>query len=195
MRDALGDVEAKIAALVAERQGIHKQMAPLCARLSALAEELCPLREERGRLKYGGALDWREVVRALASDDAASAFLSRRVEQELDRFDMLPDGYWADTCEASLQLSVRRTSESEAKCSAGVRFFGPLLTPHADGLVWFGLLEHTCSRHGSYTLKVKPDMREVRLCVVEWGHERLIKSFQSPEKAVKYIRKHHWYGD
>jgi hypothetical protein len=192
MGSELDQILARQAALEEERATIHRTIAPMQQRLVEIASALRPLHERRDKLRLAaGPLDWRVALKDLASNDRNSQTLLRHVERELaERFDMWHSGYWGDTAEADIELKVTRTDESEQKNLAGLRFFAPLLTSHANGRVWFGVFEHSLSAGGSFRLEVTPDLRELVLFLGRWERAR----FTTAEEAVRYIRAHHWYA-
>lgn len=193
----LDEMKARLAVIDAERTALFEQKAPIDAKLVALYKERDKLKEEHDKLAFAsGEIDWKQAVGDVAHDGRSSLVLLDLVHKKLsDTWDMYHSGYWNDTMEGNFQVKVERTDESERKSIAGVRFFAPVLKPHEDGYVWFGVFEHSLSRYETLCLKVKPDLSDIRLEALRSTHQALKATFKTVEEAIKYIREHHWYGD
>lgn len=196
--DELNEVQVKIAVLEEERAGIHEKIAPMYARLMEIHDAFRPLCEERDRLRVSGMAepDWKALVKDLATDGRSSQTLLRYFDQQIrDRFGMWHSGYWGDTNEVNVKVKVERVGDSEKKNVEGVKHFVKFLTPHKDGLVWFGIFEHTLSAGGVFRLKVRPDLKEAVVDRTVYGREQVGEMFDTVEDAVGYIARKHWYGE
>jgi hypothetical protein len=194
----LEKVEAEIKALETERAKLFAKIHPLQNRVVNLHDLIEPLKEQRAKLVLASMKtpDWKRIVKDLASDVTGSRELLHYAEKHLrEQFGMYHSGLWSDTHEASIHLMVARNDESEKKNLKGLQYFATILSPHMDGFVWLRLFEHTLSEHGSYCLKVAPDLTELKLVCTVYGSEREIKTFSTAKEAVRYIRTRHWYGD
>jgi hypothetical protein len=193
--ELLIDAETRIAALEAERQILWDRIVPLQQQVTAISNEVSVLAEKRDTLivkaqKQQSEPDWKMLV-SRGHTNRSTRALDRYFEGLLaDRFDMRSDGYWSDTQEAALRLKVECTDESEAKNLAGVKLFASICTP-VDGYVRFGIFENSLSVNGGYTLYVRPDLSELKI-------ERRFREpvvFDSPEKALAYVRANLYYGE
>jgi hypothetical protein len=194
----LEKIEAEIKALESERTALFNKIRPLQDRVGELHDLIEPLQEERAKLVLASMKtpDWKRIVKDLASDVTGSRELLHYAEKHLrEQFGMYHSGLWSDTSEANIHLMVARNDESEKKNLKGLQYFATILTPHKDGMVWFGLFEHTLSEHGSYCLKARPNLKNLSLVCTVYGRDREIKTFFTAKEAVRYIRDHHWYGD
>lgn len=186
------ELQIQISILENEREGIHRTRAPLDERLLAIHEELGRLRIEEMK----DDPDWKSIVQDLAGNGKGSMALLRFAEQKLlEDFDMYHSGYYTETLEICIKLKVERNPTSKAKNAAGLKYFAPLLRPHNDGQVKFGIFETGVGARGIYELLVKPDLSQLVLTVTVYGQARVLEKFTSPESAVAYLAEHHWYGE
>jgi hypothetical protein len=186
-------------ALEAERAQIQKALSPMRERLSAIHDELRLVQERLVQKRIedmGDSPDWKTIIKDLASDDRSSSALTRYAKKHLSKnFDMYYSGYSLETKEANIKLKVERTAESKAKNLAGLKFFASLLTPRKyERRVQFRLFEHTLSAGGIFALLATPDLSQLELICTTRGRDRSLKIFHSPEEAVEYIAKHHYFG-
>jgi hypothetical protein len=188
------EIQAEIDAINAERQDLFAQKAPIDARLVQLYGIASALADKRDKMVIESATepDWASLIRKCGGDQTGSIELLRYFDKNLrDRFDMWHSGYWVKTGDPNINVKVNKDdSESYNKNLAGVKFFLPLLRPHEDGYVHFGIFEHTLSAGGSFYLKVKSDGS---WCIV--GGRYHTYEFCSIEAALSFIQKNHWYGD
>lgn len=194
-------IKIRLAALATEQKHLNDQIQPLRDRLKANYEEAQALREQRNAERLAaGEIDWPAAIRRHATGDDTSA-MSRAIGLELGkRFSMNAEGYWGDTRDAAFQVKVLEGDPDSARMNVeGIVFLTPMLKPHADGFVWFGIFEYTLSEHGIYRLKVSPDLSDAMIIRATGSYEREVARFtcSSPGsavvQAVEYIAQHHSY--
>lgn len=195
------ELVAKIAALNLERGKIHETIAPLNARLLAIYEEIKPFEEARDALKIAALdpknPDWGWMARSMGSYHPSSVVLHRFFDKLLlDTFHMYHSGMWTDTDEAICKVMVGPHNDDETERNIlGVRTLLPILTPHENGRVWFGIFDHTLGMSGSFVLEALPDGTSFHVTNQRGYSTQLLAEFETAHEAVWYIRKHHWYGD
>jgi len=208
--DDIQEILAKVYSLRNERAEIHKVIGPMQARLMALYEEERPLKELVGqaqvaKMKAGGPIDWKWLLRTMASDAENTQALLRYFDGLVsERFSMHHSGYYPETMEAALSVMVERNDESERKAVEGVKFFASIVEPFTPERslkedepkrVYFGVFENSLSEHGVYRLNLLPDLQDITLCITVYSRESEVAKFKSVENAIRYIREHHWYGN
>jgi hypothetical protein len=208
--DDTQEILAKLHSLRNERAEIYKVYGPMQERLMAIYKEEQPLKELLGkaqvaRMRAGDPIDWKHLLKTMASDaDNTQALLRYFGELLRERFSMYHSGYYPDTMEGVVKVTVERTAESERKNVEGVKFFAALMTPHEpqpplpkDGpkRILFGVFENSCSEHGVYQLSMLPDLRDITLTITRYHRTSDVAKFKTVEEAIHYIREHHWYGD
>jgi hypothetical protein len=182
LKSELSILETQRLALFKEREPIDKKIKRNYDAIKAVKAKLAKAQIE----KIGDKIDWKLL---LASENLENSVLYKLRHQEAYKLALWAGEYWMDTRQPCLKVMMTYGDPTNlAKILAAVKMLTPFYTPHEDGFVWFGVFEHTLSEHGSYQLKVKPD-----LSAAEVHRGRYRESFGTLTEILMYIQKRHWY--
>jgi len=172
------------------RKQLFEQMAPIQRSLEHNHKKISSLDEQIGRLMVAEATtpDWPQLVKETGEGGMA---MHNYMTEQFRTIGLWPEGYWMDTNDRCLRIMMTRDDpESFKKTKAAVELTAPLLTPHADGLVWYGIFEHNLSAHGIWMLKVTPDLREAKVSRDRWDDN---KASGTLDVVLSYIQDQLYY--
>lgn len=186
-------LELEIKEIENKQEQIHKQIKPLNEQLVLLCKERATLQDKLETSRLAEGMSWEEIIDTYTQNPNGIGMpLHKHMhERALSEFDMWASGYNSETQNPCFMIKISKNNlESRSKNLAGLRFLSRLLKPGADGMIRFDIFERTLSAYGSYSLLVKPDLKELTLEHMYHNDE----TFSSPEEAIIYISVHHWYG-
>ena len=193
IRTDLDEVDQEVRKLRRRMDLMQKQMDRLLHRRKALVDEEAALitadliasARERG-------IDWAALLSPDAPDGKA---LTRLREQALSGLGIQGSGIWADNNQPALKISLIRDSKTCLdRTENAIRILSPALLPHADGMIWWGVLEQTLSSSGVHLLKTSPDLSRAVLSIRTYGRVRN-QELGNLRAALEHIQKHHWYQE
>lgn len=196
LRSAMGGDPAALESRIA---ALREEMAPIYARMAADQEALRRLIEKRSAAtdvlaeariaEAGERPDWAWLLDASNDGMVAHRAWTKAVEE----LGLFPSGYNPETNQRCAKpMLTRDDPDSLATTLAALRTLLPHMRPMEDGMVHFGVFEHTLGESGSVDLLVAPDGSRAVVTKGRWSQPA---EFGSLEEAVEHVQREHWYQE
>jgi hypothetical protein len=146
---SLDQLRDELADTLMQRDALYEQRAPIDRKLELNGKRLSRLYELIGELVVAEARikgpDWPTLVRQ--QDDEGMTY-HRYVTEQFNNIGLWVEGYWSDTGDRCLKIMMTKGSrECFDITKKAVELIAPLLTEQ-DGMVRFGIFEHSLSAGG-----------------------------------------------
>lgn len=185
-------IEVRIKAIESERAALFELRRPIDERLALLHDDSAAARDVLGEIRLrrqGAAPDWGFLL-DIGNDGQA---VHRAWEAAIQQLGLWSNGYSPETGQRCFQVMLTRNDpDSLRRTLDGIHTLLPHLKPATDGLVRVGILEHDLSAHGSYEMRVAPDLSAAFVGRVGFG---MHKAFDSLEAALRHVQDVYWYDE
>lgn len=139
-------------------------------------------------------VDWSYLL-----DGSSGSKSYSRCRDELSKRGLYgPQGVATDTMQRGFKIMLyQNDAESFKKNLNGLKeilpFVKPITTGDYAGYKYIDVFEHTLSEYGSYWVIVNEELIDCRLMQDRWHRTYEIKKFDTLEKLLAYMWKHHYY--
>ena len=183
-------MEARIADLDGQKEALRVRMVPLERAVKRISVERASLRDSIADVKVsamGSQPDWAYLI--IEDNSAATQGAWFKAVWALG---LWPSGYYPETHQRAAKLMMTRGDAAGLeKTIDAVGTLLPHCKPLSDGFVCFGIFEHTLSEHGSYVMRIRPNLSEITVGDSR-GH-RAVK-FGGLREAISHVQETHWYN-
>ena len=190
-------LEAKLAKIDKERQGLFAAMQPLQDQSKKLYDKRAVLVQQISELKsadilMSGERDWPKLLDG--NDDTLYSVFGRIINSYGCLY---PSGVYCDTNQRAVKLKFCKENEDEIDVAYNfIKDVAPYyMATDKNNNISFSLFEETLSEYGIYRLDVnKSNIENSSLCITSHYTDRKIKDFTSLKEALGYIQQHYYYN-
>ncbi len=176
---------------------IRAQIEPLKNKCVELVENIRGLKNQRDELKLSLRPDPNEIdfdVILSLNGHEESSVLYRERERQLALLHLHPSGYWADTGQKAIQITLTKNSDAKTKAVFdGLCLVLPHIIPDEDGYRRISIFESTLSQYGSWQLVGLTDNENGEFLLLCNRREK--KRFPNLMEALIYCQKNCWYEE
>lgn len=184
LRIDLVEAEMKRDRLFAERAPIDRKIEIELKRIQHLNSMIGELLVDEAK-KSGP--DWVSLVRQGPPGDGKKFYEYAR--SQFSSIGLFMGGFWADTGDRDLHVMMTKGSkESLVITKRAIELIAPLLTEQ-DGMVRFGIFEHSLSTNGVYRLLVSKDLKRAKLTL----NDNWIKFEGTLDEVLIEIQQDYYY--
>jgi hypothetical protein len=178
------DLEARLAA-------IREELAPLEARRTELCAQLRKAREMRDKAIDPATLTIKDH---LTYNHQETRIAYKRAQEFFRELGLSTGGYLPATMQRQLVVCAYKNKPGEVeRLVTAIQTVAPHLIYH-EGLITFGILEHTLSEDGVYELDSKEN-GGWEVVKTTYSTTRTVKSWPNLKQAVGYIVDRLYYED
>ncbi|MEH2517400.1 hypothetical protein V1279_002973 [Bradyrhizobium sp. AZCC 1610] len=190
-KKSLAELRSELVDEERKRDDLFAQRAPIDRKIEHSAKRISHLNELIGQIIVAEAKDkgpdWQTLVRSNVNDGLS---YHRHVLDAFNDIGIFADGFWSDTNDRCLRIMLTKGSqESFDTTKKAIELIAPLLT-EKDGMVRFGIFEHSLSSGGIYTLLVSKDLKRAKVKLNRWD-----KFEGTLNEVLIRIQRDHYYDD